>query len=187
MKKAINLITAFLIILYLQAVQATTGQEPLDLIQSTTQRLVAALDQKPELRTSPDGLHKLVEDIVLPHVDLAGLSRLTLGKYWHEATLQQRERFVEQFRWLLVRTYSKSLVESKNQGVEYELLTTSEDVNKSIVRALIERPGQPVMQVDYRMRRIGSGWKIYDVAIEGISLAVSYRRTFSDEIRRNRP
>jgi phospholipid transport system substrate-binding protein len=61
----------------------------------------------------------------------------------------------------------------------------SDDRQRSIVRSRIVQPGQPGMQIDYRLRRTGSGWKIYDVTIEGVSLAVSYRTTFSEEIRRN--
>lgn len=185
MNKAINLITISLLVLYMQTVQAAIGKEPLGLIQGTTENLLAGLEERPELRTSPDDLHSLIEDIVLPHVDLAGLSRLTLGKYWRQATPEQRERFAEEFRMLLVRTYSNSLVEYRSQTVEYELLTMSDDRQKSIVRTRILQAGQPAMQIDYRLRRVDSGWKIYDVTIEGVSLAVSYRTTFSEEIRRN--
>lgn len=185
MNKAINLITIPLLVLYMQTVQAAIGKEPLGLIQGTTENLLAGLEERPELRTSPDDLHSLIEDIVLPHVDLAGLSRLTLGKYWRQATPEQRERFAEEFRMLLVRTYSNSLVEYRSQTVEYELLTMSDDRQKSIVRTRILQAGQPAMQIDYRLRRVDSGWKIYDVTIEGVSLAVSYRTTFSEEIRRN--
>lgn len=185
MNRVIKLIATFLLALYLQAGHATMEDGPLGLIQGTTEKLLTGLEESPGLVDTPERLNKLVEDIVLPHVDLASLSRLTLGKYWHQATLEQRGRFAEQFRRLLVRTYSNSLVEYKNQGVEHELLTTSKDGRKSIVRTRIERPGQPAMQVDYRMRRADGGWKIYDVTIEGISLAVSYRTTFSEEIRRH--
>jgi phospholipid transport system substrate-binding protein len=185
MNKLISLITTILLMLYLPIVQAAIGEEPLDLIQGTTENLLAGLEETPGLRNSPDRLHKLVENIVLPHVDLAGLSRLTLGKYWRQATPEQRTRFAEEFRRLLIRTYSSSLIEYKDQSVEYQMLTVSDDRQRSIVRSRIVQPGQPGMQIDYRLRRTGSGWKIYDVTIEGVSLAVSYRTTFSEEIRRN--
>ena len=185
MNKSVSLITTVLLMLYLPIVQAAIGEEPLDLIQGTTENLLAGLKETPGLRTSPDGLHKLVEKIVLPHVDLAALSRLTLGKYWRQATSEQRTRFAEEFRRLLIRTYSSSLMEYKAQNVEYQMLTMSGDRQKSIVRTRIVQPGQPAMQIDYRLRRAGRGWKIYDVTIEGVSLAVSYRTTFSEEIRRD--
>ena len=183
MNKLERLITTFLLIVPLATGQAVADEQPLDLIQDATNNLLVALQESPDLRTNIDGLRRLAEQAVLPHVDLAGLSRLTLGKYWRRATAEQRARFVDEFRRLLVRTYANSLVEYENQSVECRLLALSEDKRHSTVRTHIERPGHSAMLIDYKLRRAENGWKIYDVIIEGVSLAVTYRATFSKEIR----
>ena len=184
MNKLERLITTFFLTLSLATGQAAADEKPLDLIQDATENLLVALQESPDLRTNIDGLRRLAEKIVLPHVDLAGLSRLTLGKYWRRATPEQRARFADEFRTLLVRTYANALVEYENQNVECQLLTLSEDNRHSTVRTHIEGPGHSAMLIDYRLRRAENGWKIYDVMIEGVSLAVTYRATFSQEIRR---
>jgi phospholipid transport system substrate-binding protein len=184
MNKLERLITTFFLTLPLATGQAAADEKPLDLIQDATENLLVALQESPDLRTNIDGLRRLAEKIVLPHVDLAGLSRLTLGKYWRRATPEQRARFADEFRRLLVRTYANSLVEYENQSVDCQLLTLSEDNRHSTVRTHIEGSGHSALLIDYRLRRAENGWKIYDVMIEGVSLAVTYRATFSKEIRR---
>lgn len=184
MNELVRLSTTFLLMLCLPIVQAASDEEPLNLIQRTTENLLVALEEEPGLRTNPDGLYRLVDDIVLPHVDLAGLSRLTLGKHWRRATPEQQTRFAGEFRALLIRTYSNSLTEYEHQSTEYQLLNMSEDKRNTTVRTRVLQSGQSPMLIDYRLRRVGTGWKIYDVTIEGVSLAVSYRATFNEEIRR---
>jgi phospholipid transport system substrate-binding protein len=177
-------ILAVLLMLCLPAAHTATVEEPLNLIRGVTEDLLLALEQTPRLRTNPDGLEQLVEDIVLPHFDLPALSQLTLGKYWRQATPEQRERFTSEFSRLLIRTYSSSLTQHKSAEVEHQLLGMPEDKRSATVRTRVAQPGASAILIDYSLRRVDSGWKIYDVTIEGISMAVNYRATFSDQIRR---
>jgi phospholipid transport system substrate-binding protein len=184
MNKPGTLIFAVLLMLCLPPTQATTVAEPVDLIRGTTEDLLVALEQTPRVRTNPEELQQLVEDIVLPHFDLPALSQLTLGKYWRRATPEQRARFTSEFARLLIRTYSRSLAQHTNEGLEHQLLAMPEDQRSATVRTRAEQPGTSAILIDYSLRRVGDNWKIYDVAIEGVSMAVNYRATFSDEIRR---
>lgn len=184
MNKPGALIIAVLLMLCLPAAQTATVEEPLDLIRGATEDLLVALEHTPRLRANPGGLEQLVEDIVLPHFDLPALSQLTLGKYWRQATPEQRARFTSEFARLLIRTYSSSLARHTNPAVEHQLLSIPEDKRSAMVRTRVEQPGTSAILIDYSLRRVGSGWKIYDLTIEGISMAVNYRATFSDQIRR---
>lgn len=184
MNKPGTLIFAVLLVLCLPAAQTATVEEPLDLIRETTEDLRVAMEQTPRLRANPDGLQQLIEDIVLPHFDLPALSQLTLGKYWRQATPAQRARFTSEFARLLIRTYSSSLAQHTHQAAEHQLLAMPEDKRSATVRTRVPKPAASAILIDYSLRRVGSSWKIYDVAIEGISMAVNYRATFSEEIRR---
>lgn len=83
---------------------------------------------------------------------------------------------------LLVRTYSTSLPEYKNQRIEQLGSKTSPDNKRTMVRTRIVEEGRPPISVDYRLRQVNNDWKIYDISIEGISLAVNYRAAFAQEI-----
>jgi phospholipid transport system substrate-binding protein len=91
---------------------------------------------------------------------------------------------VDEFRTLLVRTYTAAFTQYKNQSIDYKPLRISPSDTDVVVRSLIKQPtGQPV-GVDYGMEKLGDAWKIYDVKIEGISLVENYRNTFNSEIQR---
>jgi phospholipid transport system substrate-binding protein len=165
MHKTARLILGFLLVLPPAMAQAAADETPLDLIQDTTAKLLVALQESPDLRANMGSLRKLAEESVLPHVDLPVLSRLTLGKHWRRATPEQRTRFADEFRRLLVRTYANSLVEYENQSVECQLLAMSDDKRNSTIRTRIKDPGDSTMLIDYRLHRAKNGWKIYDVII----------------------
>lgn len=102
-----------------QAGAAAGKEQPIDVIKTATQNIVTELNAKPAIRTNVTELRRLVEQNIIPRVDLAGLSRLTLGKYWREATPQQRQTFEGELHTLLTRTYSASMSRYRNQSVEY--------------------------------------------------------------------
>lgn len=172
-----------LILLVLPALSLATERTPLEIIQQATDEVLAELDHAPEIRNDPVRLNRVIEKHVLPHVDFTTLSRLTLGKHWRTATPEQRAQFAVEFRALLVRTYSASLTEYSNQHVEYIAQNTSPDSKRVTVRTRIVDTGRPSLPIDYSLRKVKGHWKIYDVTIEGISLAVNYRATFAQEIR----
>jgi len=110
------------------------------------------------------------------------LSRLTLGKNWRHATPQQRALFVQEYGRLLVKVYSTALAGYTNQEVEYLSAKVTADQRRATVRTRIVERGQVPLAVDYSLRKVKNIWKIYDVKIEGISLAINYRASFAEEI-----
>jgi phospholipid transport system substrate-binding protein len=107
---------------------------------------------------------------------------LTLGKHWRSASSEQRDRFTQEFRALLVRSYSSVLAGYANQQVEFLPSAEPADAKRATVNTRIVEAGRPPIAVDYRLRQVDDAWKIYDVSIEGVSLAINYRSTFADEI-----
>jgi phospholipid transport system substrate-binding protein len=126
----------------------------------------------------------LVQEKVLPHFDFTRMTALATGLGWRSASAEQQGQLVDQFRTLLVRTYSTALTRYTNQTLEFQPARFSEDQKKSIVRSLLKQPGAPVLTIDYRMALLASGeWKIYDVTVDGVSLVTTYRDSFAEEVR----
>jgi phospholipid transport system substrate-binding protein len=153
---------------------------PVDLVQDTTSRMLAAMKaDETEIQHDDGRLYKLIADIVLPHFDFSRMSMWTLGPYWRSATPEQRERFVAQFRRLLVRTYAHTLMDYRNTRIRYLPLLAPPDARRVTVRCEVDQPGGNPVQLAYAMYLTADGWKVYDVLVEGVSLVTNYRSSFA--------
>ncbi len=133
---------------------------------------------------SPEVMAK-VQALVLPNFDFERITALATGVSWRGATPAQRAQLTEQFRTLLVRTYSSSLSRYQNQTLEVQAPRYSGDKKKANLRSLLRQPGAPTITIDYRMAADAASWKVYDVSVDGVSLVTTYRDTFADEVRNN--
>ncbi|MDY0049917.1 MAG: ABC transporter substrate-binding protein [Halothiobacillaceae bacterium] len=156
------------------------------LVNQTTEKVLVALkDNKERLGSDPSFVYKLVDDLVLPHFDFEAMSRLVLGRYWNQASEAQRKSFVAAFRTLLVRTYAGSLNRYTDQQIVLLPLREDGKGEEVTVRSEIRQGGGPAIPIDYRMRRSGEQWKVFDVSVDGISLVTNYRSSFSQQIQRS--
>ena len=195
MRINLNLSSYLLLILMfgMQANIASAVQEDAQtLIVEHSGKLVTALkEQSAAIKLDNKIAYQLVEDIVLPHVDFPRVARLVLGKYWRKANPEQRTRFTSEFKGFLVRTYVTAMVEFSDQIVSHAdsvkyLPFRNNNEDEVSVRMQISLPDRPPVQINYSLFQDGSegSWKIYDLAVEGISLATTYRSSFSTQIRR---
>lgn len=165
------------------AVPAPGNMSPQELVRDTSSRMLSALrDEREEIVSNPGRLYELVADIVLPYFDFERMSQWVLGKNWRTVTPEQRVRFVEQFRKLLVRTYGTALSDYADEKIIYLPHSDSGDNVKVTVRTEIEQGGSTI-PIHYSMYNSKDGWKVYDVAISGVSLVTNYRSTFASIIR----
>ena len=126
----------------------------------------------------------LAEQKVLPHFDFERMTRLAVGKNWSQASEAQKQALVKEFRTLLVRTYSSSLSQYRNQQIEVKPGKTGAGDKETVVRTQIVQQGGPPIPIDYSMERKDAGWMVYDVVIDGASLVTTYRGTFNDQVQR---
>jgi phospholipid transport system substrate-binding protein len=183
-ESAVSAISRYALMLLLWPVLVLAGDEqPVDVIQSATDKVLAELEAAPEIRSDPARLNRVIQKHIVPHVDFVTLSRLTLGKNWQQATPEQRSVFAREFGTLLIKTYSTALAEYANEEIEFLSSSVSADKRRSTVRTRIVQKGRAPLAVDYSLIQAGNTWKIYDVGIEGVSLAINYRTTFALEIR----
>lgn len=130
-------------------------------------------------------LLELVDAKVLPHFNFTHMTQSAMGRNWRAANPEQQKKLVAEFRTLLVRTYTTAFTQYKNQTVEYKPVRMAAGDTDVVVQSLIKQnSGQPIA-VDYSMEKIESGWKVYNMKIEGISLVENYRNTFNTEIQKN--
>jgi phospholipid transport system substrate-binding protein len=127
---------------------------------------------------------ELAEAKVLPHFDFGRMTRLAMGRNWNKATDAQKEALVKEFRTLLVRTYSVSLAQYKNQTLETKPLAAGAGDSEVTVKTLVLQPGGQPIPIDYRMAKTQEGWKVFDIAVEGVSLVTNYRGEFNAQVEK---
>jgi phospholipid transport system substrate-binding protein len=127
----------------------------------------------------------LVDAKVMPYVNFQRMTSSAVGRYWRQATPEQQKRLQEEFKVLLVRTYSGALAQVQDQTVEIKPMRGTAADKEVVVRTEIRGRGDPV-QLDYRLEQAAAGnWKIYDVNVLGVWLVENYRNSFSQEISAN--
>ena len=159
---------------------------PQRLLKDVSDALLAELTtDRAALKADPARVYALVRRHLVPQVDFARLSALALGRNWRTATDAQRARFAAEFQQLLVRTYATGLLEFDTWDIRYPAQRLAPEADDVVVQAELLRPGAPPVPMSYRLYRESGRWRVYDVAIEGISLASTYRSSFEDEVRQH--
>lgn len=125
---------------------------------------------------------ELVEAKVFPHVDFQRTTALTAGRFWREATPEQQQQLANEFRQLLMYTYSGALARVKDQKLEFKPMRADPSATRVVVRSEVVQPGDVPIQLDYRLEKTSSGWKIYDLNVLGAWLIETYKPTFASEI-----
>ncbi len=180
------LVSSLLLVCLVAPATASIGESAKQLIMETTDLVFSALRRDREIfREDPERVYTLVNDIILPHFDFPRMSRWVLGKHWKRATEEQRERFIEEFKTLLVNTYATALVQFTDQDVGYLPMRTKAGSKTVMVRTEVKQAGGQPIPINYRMYRKDGVWKVVDVTIDGVSLVKNYRSTYSTEIRRS--
>ena len=126
----------------------------------------------------------LVDTKVMPNVNFTRMTASAVGRNWRQATPAQKTRLQEEFKTLLIRTYSGALSQVKDQSLNVKPLRAAPTDTEVTVRTEVVGRGDPV-QLDYRMEKTPTGWKIYDLNVLGVWLVETYRTQFAQEINAN--
>lgn len=128
-------------------------------------------------------IREVIETKLLPNFDFDRMTALAMGRNWAKATPEQQKVLVDQFRALLVRTYSGALSQYRDQTMEYKPLRADPAATDVTVRTEVVRSGQAPVQIDYSMTKTPAGWKAYDVIVGGVSLVTNYRDEFNEQVK----
>ncbi|WP_332775032.1 MlaC/ttg2D family ABC transporter substrate-binding protein [Polaromonas sp.] len=123
----------------------------------------------------------LVDGKIMPNVNFTRMTASAVGRTWRQATPEQQKRLQDEFKTLLVRTYSGALSQVKDQGVNVKPLRAAPTDTEVVVRTEVTGRGDPI-QLDYRMEKVATGWKIYDLNVLGVWMVETYRTQFAQEI-----
>lgn len=163
------------------------AQSAQEVVMSTADQVIARLvAERADIEANPHKLYSLINELVIPHFDFLSMSKWVLGKTnWKSASEDQRDKFVNEFRTLLVRTYAKALLEYSEEEIIYKPVASNPDSNIVTVETEVKQAGGNKVPIDYRMHASSGEWKVVDVAVDGISLVSTYRGSFAAEIRKN--
>jgi len=188
MKKIVLIGLGVLIWLFTNVVLAADASQPAPVImlQNTSDQVLAALKQnKVSLKQDRHVVYQIVDKILVPHVDLAGMSRSVLGREaWDSATSAQKQRFSSEFKDLLIRTYASAFSKYSNQTVKIFPIRGGLSADQSRVQVssqIVQQDGPPIA-VNYRLIKQNNDWKVYDFSVEGISMLESFRSQFAAEL-----
>ena len=123
----------------------------------------------------------LVDSQVMPNVNFVRMTASAVGPAWRQATPDQRKKLQDEFKTLLIRTYSGALSQVKDQTIDVKPLREAAGAAEVVVRTEVLGRGDPA-QLDYRLEKVGTGWKIYDLNVLGVWLVATYRTQFAQEI-----
>jgi len=161
------------------------AQAPDALIKTVSSDVLDTVKSDPSFKAGDiNKVIALVDSKVMPYVDFQRMTASAVGRYWRQATPEQQKRLQDEFKLLLVRTYSGALAQVKDPTVSLKPMRASPEDTEVVVRTEVRGKGDPV-QLDYRLEKTPQGWKIYDVNVLGVWLVENYRNSFAQEIGAN--
>jgi len=153
------------------------------LIQNTVHEVMEIVNADKGIVSNQKRLHELVDAKILPHFDFSRMTQLAVGRGWRMATAEQKQALTAEFRTMLVRTYTKVFITYPDPKVEVKPVKLGGDEAETTVRTVIHLKSGQAVAIDYEMRQTPTGWKAFDVIVEGVSLVTSYRGSFADQIQ----
>ena len=173
--------------LFFAASGALANEEAPDaMIRKVTDDVLNIVRQDKDIRSgNTKKAIELVEAKVLPNFNFQRMTALAMGRDWNKASPEQKTRLSEEFKTLLVRTYSNALTSYRDQTLRYKPFKMQPGETDVVIKTEIVQPGAKPIQLDYSLEKQGNDWKVYDVIVAGVSLVSNYRDTFNQEVRAN--
>ncbi len=163
-------------------------EAPDAMIKRLSEETLAAIRADKSIQAGDiDKIMALVDSKIMPNVNFRRMTASAVGPAWRQATPQQRQRLQEEFKQLLIRTYSGALSQVNDQTISVKPLRASPDDKEVVVRSEVRGRGDPI-QLEYRMEKTpgeGAGWKIYNLNVLGVWLVDTYRSQFAQEVNAN--
>jgi phospholipid transport system substrate-binding protein len=182
MQRVVLILLVF--ITFLAQALAVTTMQPEEIVKTTLERFFKAISKEGErLKRNPQNMQRLVDENLLPVIDFDAFSKLTLGHNWRKATPDQRRRFTQAFKGMLIRTYTKYLLDYSDAQVT---VLPNKEVQRNPKRQMVltelSQPGKPPLAVNYSFWLNEGAWRVYNVSVDGLSLVHLFRTEFDREI-----
>ena len=156
------------------------------LVKDVTLEVIDIIGKDKDIQAgSQKRIVELVEAKVIPHFNFTAMTRLAVATNWEKSSPEQKKQLTEEFKTLLVRTYSSALSTYRDQKFDFRPLRAKPTDTDVTVQVRISQGGREPVSLEYDMEKTPTGWKVYDVRVGGVSLVANYRTEFANEIRAN--
>jgi len=163
---------------------ANAQEAPDALVKRVSQDVLQTIKSDPKIQAGDQArIREVMESKLAPNFDFERMTALAMGRNWRQATPEQQKRLTQEFKTLLVRTYSGALTQYRDQTIDYKPLRADANATDVVVRTEVVRQGQQPVQIDYGMEKKDGQWKAYDVVVGGVSLVTNYRDEFNEQVR----
>ncbi len=186
MIQLLRILGRFVVLLaFVSAASSALAQEtPEALVKRVSEETLKTIKSDPQIQAgNQQRIRDLIETKLLPNFDFERMTALAMGRNWRSANPEQRKRLTDEFRTLLVRTYSGALNTYRDETIDYKPLRMNPSDTDVTVRTAVNRSSGAPVQIDYSMEKTPSGWKAYDVIVGGVSLVTNYRDEFNNTIQ----
>ncbi|MCX7120389.1 MAG: ABC transporter substrate-binding protein [Gammaproteobacteria bacterium] len=150
-------------------------------LQTVANNMISQLENNKSHLNNFSVIRKIVNQTLIPHVDVDRMSAAVVGRYWRTATPAQQAQFEKEFSYLVTTTYSSALSSYNGDIVRFQPLRGSYATQQTAtVNSMIVRKSGQRIEISYDVVRHGNDWMVYDFSIEHISMVQSYRSQFQD-------
>lgn len=187
MNTASKFLGTFALLAFAICAPARADESPDTVIRSATESARAQISENIEAyKADKSRFYAMIDEVIVPRFDVQYISQLVLARNYRSATPEQRERFAEAFKTMIVRSYADVLLQYYDDvDIQWAPVRMADDAERASVEAKIMRKeGQPI-PIDFRVRKTDSDWKIYDITVENISVVSNFRAQFAQEIKTN--
>ncbi|HTY02943.1 MAG TPA: ABC transporter substrate-binding protein [Rhodocyclaceae bacterium] len=177
----------FLLFLMLPLSSATWAAtaSPDAMVQDVTNQVLAILRQDKGIHSgNRQRAESVIQNTVAPHFDFNRMTSLAVGRAWRQADAGQQKALTDAFRTLLVHTYANALVAYRDQTVSFTPSRRGSTGDEVTVHSQVDQPGAKPIAIDYSLAKAQGEWRVFDVAIAGVSLVTNYRTSFAGEVSR---
>ena len=179
-----RILAAFVAATVFHVAPALAQEAPDALVKRVAEDVLATIKADPQIQAgNPARIRDVMEAKLVPNFDFTRITSLAMGKNWRTATPEQQKRLTDEFRSLLVRTYSGAVSQYRNEKIDYKPLRMNAADTDVVVRTAVIRANGPPVPMDYSMEKTPDGWKCYDVVVGGVSLVTNYRDEFNEQIK----
>ncbi|MBK8288220.1 MAG: ABC transporter substrate-binding protein [Cellvibrionales bacterium] len=175
----------FLVAGMLLVAQIVSAEENPTTLVSETSEIVRAILVK-ENGSNTEAVRTEVQQVLYPRFDFSRMTALAVGKYWKQATPEQKTALSDEFRTLLTRTYFSTMLRYRDAklNVKQEPLLANDGKEATVKSDVVVGNAQQPVLIDYVLYHTEDGWKVFNVSVEGASLVTVYRNQFAEEINK---
>jgi phospholipid transport system substrate-binding protein len=162
---------------------AATNEAPDALVKRVSTDVIDAVKADKDIQAGNSRkIIDLVNTKILPYVDSDKMTSQAAGRFWRQASPEQQKQLSDEFRQLLIYTYSGALSQIKNETIEFKPFRADPADTEVEVKSQVNLTrGEPIT-LNYRLSKTPQGWKIFDLNVMGAWLVETYKSTFASEI-----